>query len=271
MRSLLVVTALGVVAACGGAGKQTAVSLPAPPEPTVRAPRQPDDACQVPFSDMCLEMGSHDILTNTEICHQFSSGEIQAGGTCAKDLRIGSCRIEQDSVTAIYYGGDNNDIHDSREHCEAKLHGVFTPTSTKEILAAWAKTELHERFPGYTMLMPPGVKEELVGAAWLALQSFTGYFGIMIAKSKMSVADEKKDAVAGSEWFTFDSFLTDTPTKLVWKVKTTKGGDVGFKFALEVTTAGGGGGQTFTCESLTVFDDMELAEANMASCTSLAR
>ena len=215
---------------------------------------------------MCLELGSHDILTNTVLCHQFSSGVIQSGGVCSKQLRIGSCRIEADAVTAFYFGGDNTDVHDSREHCEGTLHGVFAPTPAKDILDTWAKTELHERFAGYTMLMPLGAKESPVAKAWLGLELYSGYFGILIAKEKMSVAEEKKDAVAGSEYFKFDSFVTDTATKLVWKVKSAKSGNVGYKFALEVSA----GGKAFTCESLTVFDDLELAEANMASCASIA-
>lgn len=254
------------IGGCGGEGKHEAVSLPPPAEPTARAPQPRLDACQVPFSDMCLELGSHDILSNTALCHQFSSGVIQAGGVCSNALRIGSCRIEAGAVTAIYFAGDNNDIHDSREHCEEQLRGVFTATSTKDILATWVTTELHERFPGYTMLMPAEAKESVVGKAWSALELFTGYFGIMVAKQKMSVTDERKDALDGSQYFTFDSFITDTATKLVWRVKATKDGNVGYKFAMEVTA----GGKAFTCESLTVFDDLELAEANMASCASIA-
>lgn len=251
---------------CGGERREEAVSLPTPDESSARASPRRLDACQVPTSDMCLELGSHDIVANTALCHLFSSGVIQAGGVCAKELRIGSCRIEQDAVTAIYFGGENNDIHDSREHCEAKLRGVFTATPTKDILATWARTELRERFPGLTMLMPVGAKESLVGDEWLALELFTGYFGVMIGKSKMSVSEEKKDALDGSEYFAFDSFVTETATKIVWRVKATKDGNVGYKFALEVLA----GGKEFTCESLTVFDDLELAEANMASCASIA-
>lgn len=224
------------------------------------------DVCQVKDSDMCLEFDSHDTSKNTDNCNDFKSGNFQATGVCAKELRIGSCRVAKDSYTAIYFGGDNNDIHDSQEHCEETLHGVFSGTASKDIVSTWTTTDLNGKLSGYTMLMPAQSKIEAVGNG-LSLERFTGYYGIIIEKGKMSVSEEKKDARDGSEYFHFDSFVTDTATKLVWKVRAAKGGDVGYKFALNVTA----GGTDFTCESLTVFDNMELADANMQSCTSIAK
>ena len=224
------------------------------------------DVCQVPKSDMCLEFDTHRIITNQKNCDDFESGKFQASGVCAKELRIGSCRVAKDGMNAIYFGGDNNDIHDSQEHCEETLHGVFSGTPAKEVTATWVKTELTGKLSGFSMLMPAQSKQEAVGNG-LSLERFTGYYGIIIEKGKMSVSEEKKDARDGSEYFKFDSFVTDTATKIVWKVRAAKGGDVGYKFALQVSA----GGTDFTCESLTVFDNMELADANMESCTSIAK
>ena len=224
------------------------------------------DVCQVPKSDMCLEFDDHSLLANQKSCSDFESGNFQASGVCAKELRIGSCRVAKDKMNAIYFGGENNDIHDSQEHCEETLHGVFSGTPAKDVTATWAKTTLTGKLAGFTLLAPAQVTQEMHGDS-LSVERYSGYYGIMVTKEKMVAAAVKKDAREGSEYFAFDSFVTDTATKLVWKVRATKGGDIGYKFSLAVTV----GGTDITCESLTVFDNMELADANIESCTSLAK
>ncbi|CAN5617767.1 hypothetical protein BH09MYX1_BH09MYX1_13830 [soil metagenome] len=224
------------------------------------------DVCQVPKSEMCLEFDTHSILTNQKSCNDFESGSFQASGVCAKELRIGSCRVSKDGMNAIYFGGENNDIHDSQEHCEETLHGVFTGPPAKDVNATWIQNDLTGKLAGFTMTMPAQSKQDAVGSG-LSLERFTGYYGVILTKGKMSVSEQKTDAREGSEYFKFDSFVTDTATKLVWKVRAAKGGDIGYKFALQVSASG----TDFTCESLTVFDNMELADANIESCGSVAK
>lgn len=222
------------------------------------------DVCQVSKDDMCLEFDDHSLLANQKSCDRFD-GNFQSSGVCAKELRIGACRVAKDNMNAIYFGGDNNDIHDSQEHCEETLHGVFTSTPAKDVTATWVKTDLSFKMAGYTILAPAQTKQELHGDS-VSIERISGYYGIMITKEKMSVTEVKKDAREGSEYFAFSAFVTDTPTKLVWKVRNTKNGDIGYKFSIAISA-----GTDITCESLTVFDNMELADANIASCLSIAR
>ena len=224
------------------------------------------DVCQVPKSDMCFEFDDHSLISNQKVCDKFESGNFQAAGVCAKELRIGSCRVASDKYAAIFFGGDNNDIHDSQDYCEQELHGVFTATSTKDVTSTWVKTDLTSKLAGFTLSAPAQAKQETHGDA-VSIERYSGYYGIIMTKEKMSAAAEKKDAIEGSEYFKFDSFVTDTPTKLVWKVRDAKSGDPGYKFAIAVSV----GGTNITCESLTIFDNMELADANIQSCNSIAK
>ncbi len=249
---------------CGGATKEP--DAPIAPVATIAPPVARPDVCVVPKSDMCLQFDRHEPEVNGPACHEFRGGILDESGTCAKERRLGSCRVAADHYDAFYFAGDNNDVLDSREHCQETLHGVFKNTPTEDIVATWGLGDLTDVLAGYRILMPPRASQERAGDS-LALERFTGYYGIIIDRGKMSVEDEKADAQAGSEYFQFESFVTDTPTRIVWKVRATKGGALGYKFAVNVTV----GGKDFTCESLTVFDDEELLEANIQSCMSLRK
>ncbi|CAN5617838.1 hypothetical protein BH09MYX1_BH09MYX1_13840 [soil metagenome] len=258
-----------VVVACHAKEPDAPPAITLPPPPAL-APAKPilvvkGDVCHIPESDMCLAFDGRS-AKNATVCADFATGELDRAGTCADALRIGSCRVAADALKAIYFGGDNNDVLDSAEHCQETLHGSFKPTPRNEIVATWNASALDAPLTGYTMLMPAQTVQEPVGSG-LSLERYTGYFGVIIEPAAMSVAAEKRDAVAGSDWFKFDAWVSDGPGELVWSVRAAKSGAIGYKFAVEVHA----GGAAFTCESLTVFDDVELMNANLDSCRSLTR
>jgi hypothetical protein len=76
--------------------------------------------------------------------------------------------------TGVYFGGNNNDVIDSREHCQTTLQGVFTSTPKAEILATWTAGDLTETLAGYTILMPTQTRIERFPGG-LAAERFSGY------------------------------------------------------------------------------------------------
>ena len=259
---------LVTVAACGGGGKETVVPLPTASALASSAPPPAlgGDVCQIPKSDMCLQFDDHSTLVNQKVCEKFDTGAFQAAGACAKELRLGSCRVAADRYAGIFFAGKNNDILDSQEYCEQALHGVFTATSTRDVTATWVKTELTSKFAGFTLLAPAQALQETHGAS-VSIERYSGYYGIILSHGTVTADEVKSDAMEGSEYFKFDSFVTETSTKFVWKVRDAKTSAPGYKFTVLLTV----GGAHVICESLTVFDNMPLTDANIESCNSISR
>jgi hypothetical protein len=257
---VLIGLSLGASAACKKSSSATLAPASTAAGAAAAAEASQTGICRVTESDMCVVLKGKSRKDNVDQCDAFS-GTFSTSGTCEKELRLGSCDIAKDKLTAVYYAGDKNDVHDSREHCEKKLRGKFSMEPVSALTAQFTPTALTNTLAGLSLNAPAQVKQEMAGSA-LNLVRYEGYFDLLLTKEKWDLKSETADAKDEK----FVEMLTSTADLLVWKSKRASG-EMGMSFATHVLVDK----VDYTCKSGTDLDARELIDANIAACKTLAK
>lgn len=246
-----------------GAGTTDAAPATSASAAVTAPPATGGDTCLMSDEALCFEFDTKDPATNEPICKKEPGGVLNKVPSCPKELRFGACRVASPAMTVYSVaedgqGGYENAVIDCKER-----KGVVSPTPTKEILSTWTKQDITTGpLKGFTMLAPPHTKFE-DAASVQRVAGYTGYFDVTIWEEKMDPATVRKDAQAEKG---FVAFLTNTDTKIVWKVK--DGNSFGYEFMVALNV----GGKDYRCDH----DEMtlgteELANAAVEACLSLAK
>ncbi len=219
------------------------------------------DTCDIGDNGVCIEFDAKG-GTNEKTCTEDLGGKLNKVPSCPKELRFGTCRVATPAMNLFMLAEDGQGGWESATYECDKHKGTLTPTPTKEILSTWTTKEIDVGpLKGYAMLVPPHTKFEDAAGVQAANQ-YAGYFMMQIWKEKLDAAAARKDAMADKD---FSGWITNTDTKLVWKVKSTK------SFLFKAMTAVNVGGTDFRCETDMAYNTEELANANVEACLSLAK